>query len=172
MERLPDTLLLRKFLDGDELAFRALYRRHSPRLRALVFRLMGHRAEAEDVLQETWLSACRGIHTFRGESQFSTWLTTIGIRAVHARFRRSPPEALVDLPDDLRASSPPAAHHAAIDHLDLAIELYDSPRIEELSRVIQLTVVESSLDNAAKEVCIRKIQSIRKKRLQLTASVN
>ena len=115
MERLPDTLLLRRFLDGDELAFRALYRRHTPRLRALVFRMMGHRAEAEDVLQETWLSACRGIHTFRGESQFSTWLTTIGIRAVHARFRRSPAEALVDLPDDLRASSPPAAHHAAID---------------------------------------------------------
>ena len=76
---------------------------------------MGHRAEAEDVIQETWLSACRGIHSFRGESKFSTWLTTIGIRAVHARFRRTSAETLVDLPDDLRASSPPAAHHAAID---------------------------------------------------------
>ena len=63
-------------------------------------------------------------------------------------------------------------YQSAIDHLQLAVELYDSPRIEELSRVIQLTVVESSLDNSAKEICIRKIQSIRKKRLQLMASVN
>jgi RNA polymerase sigma-70 factor (ECF subfamily) len=115
MERLPDGLLLRRFLDGDEGAFRALYRRHTPRLRALVQRLLGGgRGDAEDVIQETWLSACRGIHGFRGEAQFSTWLTTIAIRSVQARFRRSP-AALVDLPDDLRVSSPPAPHHAAID---------------------------------------------------------
>ena len=117
MDRLPDGLLLHRFLDGDELAFRALYRRHTPRLRSVIFRMLGTRAsEAEDVLQETWLSACRGIHGFRGEAQFSTWLTTIGIRVVQGRLRRSSGESTVELPDDdVRASSPPGAYHAAID---------------------------------------------------------
>ncbi len=61
-------------------------------------------------------------------------------------------------------------YQSAIDQLDLAFALYDSPRIEELSRVIQLAVVESSLDNGSKEVCVRKLQAIRKKRLQMMAS--
>jgi hypothetical protein len=61
---------------------------------------------------------------------------------------------------------------SAIDQLALALELYDSPRIEELSRVIQLAVVGSSLDNTSKEICVRKLQSIRKKRLQMMASAN
>jgi RNA polymerase sigma factor (sigma-70 family) len=115
MDRLPDGLLLRRFLDGDERAFRALYRRHSPRLRSVIFRLMGGRGgDAEDVLQETWLSACRGIHGFRGESQFATWLTTIGIRAVQARMRRQAGDPTVELHEDAGAS-PPGAPHAGID---------------------------------------------------------
>lgn len=63
-------------------------------------------------------------------------------------------------------------YRSAIDQLDLAFERYDSPRIEELSRVLQLAVVESSMDQKSKEICIRKLQSIRKKRLQMMASVN
>lgn len=63
-------------------------------------------------------------------------------------------------------------YQSAIEQLDLAFSLYDSPRIEELSRVIQLAVVESSLDNISKEICVRKLQSIRKKRLQVMASAN
>ena len=58
-----DTVLIRRFLDGDERSFRALYQRHTPRLRAIVMRLLGARKqETEDTLQDTWLAAARGAH--------------------------------------------------------------------------------------------------------------
>lgn len=63
-------------------------------------------------------------------------------------------------------------YQSAIDQLNLAFERYDSPRIEELSRVIQLAVIESTLDKTSKEICIRKLQSMRKKRLQMMAYAN
>jgi len=59
---------------------------------------------------------------------------------------------------------------SAISHLDQALELYDSPRIEEFSRVIMLSVVESSLEPSVKEFYVKKIQLIRKKRVMMVAS--
>jgi RNA polymerase sigma factor (sigma-70 family) len=82
----PDVLLIDRFRSGDEQAFRILYRRHSPRLRMLLLRLVGYRdLDADDLLQESWLACCRGIHSFRAESRFSTWLTTIAIRLARNR---------------------------------------------------------------------------------------
>ena len=84
-----DAALIRGFLAGDERSFRSLYRRHAPRLRSVVGRLLGSRpalrGEIDDVIQESWLAACRGLRAFRGDAQFSTWLTTIGIRTARAR---------------------------------------------------------------------------------------
>jgi len=59
---------------------------------------------------------------------------------------------------------------AAIGHLDLALELYNSPRIEELARVIQYSVVGSALEAPVKAYYVKKIQSLRKKRHLIMAS--
>lgn len=59
---------------------------------------------------------------------------------------------------------------SAITHLDKAFELYDSPRIEEFSRVLTLSVVESSLTPSLKEFYVKKLQSIRKKHNLSSAS--
>jgi RNA polymerase sigma-70 factor (ECF subfamily) len=84
---LADAELIRRFRGGDEAAFRALHERHTPRLRMIVLRMLGaRRDEVDDVLQETWLAGCRGLHAFNGSAQFASWLTTIGIRAAYARF--------------------------------------------------------------------------------------
>jgi RNA polymerase sigma-70 factor (ECF subfamily) len=82
-----DSTLIRRFLDaGDEFAFRALHERHTPHLRMLLARLLGsQRDELDDIVQDAWLAGCRGLGTFNGTAQFSTWLTTIGIRAAWAR---------------------------------------------------------------------------------------
>lgn len=78
---LPDGALIRRFLDGDEQAFRTLYERHTPRLEMTLQRLLGPwRQDVDDVVQETWLAACRGLHGYRGDARFSTWLTSIGVR--------------------------------------------------------------------------------------------
>jgi RNA polymerase sigma-70 factor (ECF subfamily) len=97
----PDSALIRRFLDGDEGAFRALYHRHTPRLRMVICRLLGaRRDDADDLVQETWMRGCRGIHGFNGDAKFATWLTTIGVRAVYSRFSRHSLEE-DQLPDEL-----------------------------------------------------------------------
>jgi RNA polymerase sigma-70 factor, ECF subfamily len=103
---LTDTALISRFLGGDEGAFRELYARHTPRLRMIVVRLLGaaRRADVDDVVQETWLAGCRGIHRYAGDAKFSSWLTTIGIRTAYSRFGRST-DAETDLYDELPAPS-------------------------------------------------------------------
>ena len=92
----PDAVLIRRFLDGDESAFRVLYMRHTPRLRMIVWRLLGPRSEeTDDVVQETWLAGCRGMHRFNGDAKFSSWLTTIGIRRAQSRYTQ-PTHATVE----------------------------------------------------------------------------
>lgn len=83
---LADALLA----EGNEQAFRELYRRHTPRLYQLVLRLLGGLdAEAEDVVQETWIRATEGLADFRWQSQFATWLTGIGLNLCRDRLRRA-----------------------------------------------------------------------------------
>ena len=85
----PDQALIRRFLAGEELAFRQLYERHTPRLRMTLLRLVaGVDHDADDLVQDTWLSACRGMRSFRGDALFSTWLTSIGVRAALAHLGR------------------------------------------------------------------------------------
>jgi RNA polymerase sigma-70 factor, ECF subfamily len=84
-----DELLVRRFLTGSEQAFRILHARHSPHLRALIRRILGRdHSELDDVVQDTWLSACRGMNTFRGNSTLFSWLAAIGIRAAYRRAER------------------------------------------------------------------------------------
>lgn len=60
----------------------------------------------------------------------------------------------------------------SIHQLSKAMELYQSPRIEEFSRIILLSVMESNLEASVKEKCLKSIQSIRKKQFAVTASAN
>jgi hypothetical protein len=60
----------------------------------------------------------------------------------------------------------------ALTHLDKALDLYSSPRIEEFTRVMQYTVASSSLEAPAKSFYVKKIQSLRKKRMLVMASAS
>jgi RNA polymerase sigma factor (sigma-70 family) len=97
--RLVDAVLA----NGDEVAFRTLYRRHTPRLYQLVLRFLGgSEPDAEDVLQEAWLRVSEHLERFRRDSEFSTWLTAIGInlaRDLLRRKKRNPADAVTDPPD-------------------------------------------------------------------------
>jgi RNA polymerase sigma-70 factor (ECF subfamily) len=106
----PDRALAAALLeDGDEQAFRELYRRHTPRLYQFVLRLLGGvEAEAEDVVQESWIRAAEGLPAFRWESQFPTWLTGIGLNLCRDRMRRSARRA------ELMATEPAAATTAPV----------------------------------------------------------
>lgn len=64
---------------GDHTAFEALVTTHLPHVWAVVWRVVRHREDAEDVVQEVFLTAHRGIGRFRGESSFGTWLHRIAL---------------------------------------------------------------------------------------------
>jgi RNA polymerase sigma-70 factor (ECF subfamily) len=104
---MDDDVLIRRFLAGDEAAFRALYARHAPRLRMTILRMLGHRAqEADDVLQDAWVSACRALHQFRGEARFSTWLAAIAIRIARRRMDWTDTRVELDVELIARAAVP------------------------------------------------------------------
>ena len=65
-------------------------------LKQRILRIVGNGEDAEDVLQETLLSAYRHLDTFRGTCRVSTWMTTIGINTslMMLRKRRSMPETI------------------------------------------------------------------------------
>src|SRR5258707_14423405 len=54
------------------------------------FRLVGNAADAEDVVQEALLAAYKHIDQFRGQSQMSTWLTTIVCNCARMQLRKRP----------------------------------------------------------------------------------
>lgn len=75
-------------VNGDEIAFRELYHRHTPRLFQLVLRLVGSEQDAEDVVQEAWIRATEAAANFRWESGFGTWLTGIAINRFKELLRK------------------------------------------------------------------------------------
>lgn len=74
-----DAELIKRFLQSrTEEAFSALYRRHTPALYLFALRLAGgKRADAEDVVQETWIRALRKLAAFRQDSKLRNWLLGI-----------------------------------------------------------------------------------------------
>ncbi len=102
-----DRQLADEFLEGSEAAFRQLYRRHTPRLRGLVLRLGGRAsAEADDVVQESWLRACAALDRFRWESALSSWLCGIALHVALETLRRDARWAAGDTLDRVAAPAP------------------------------------------------------------------
>lgn len=75
-----DAHLVDRLRRGDPRAFEALVIAHQHRVFGIALRMLGSRAEAEDVAQEVFLRVHRGIDDFRGEAKLSTWLYAITSR--------------------------------------------------------------------------------------------
>jgi RNA polymerase sigma-70 factor (ECF subfamily) len=82
-----DLELLKSAQHGSDSAFGELMERHSARLFRLAFSLMGNASDVDDVLQETFLGALKGVRSFREKSSVKTWFTRILINQI-ARHRR------------------------------------------------------------------------------------
>ena len=95
MNDFNDHRLVHEFLaTGSEAAFRTLYRRHTPALFAVVVRLLGgNTAEAEDVIQESWVRAAQKLDGFEWRSTLRTWLTGIALNCARNRYRTNAREA-------------------------------------------------------------------------------
>jgi RNA polymerase sigma-70 factor, ECF subfamily len=84
-----EAALVARARDGDVDAFEHLAGAHADRLFALLVRLLGDRAEAEDVAQEVMLRAWRGIGRFHGQSLFFTWLYRIAVNEANRSLDKS-----------------------------------------------------------------------------------
>jgi RNA polymerase sigma-70 factor, ECF subfamily len=100
-ERLNEAQVVELAQAGDPAMFDHLYRLHSRRVYALCLRMVKDTTEAEDLTQETFLLVFRKLHTFRGESAFSTWLHRLTVNLVLMRLRKkSPPFVSLEAPFD------------------------------------------------------------------------
>ncbi len=73
---------------GDEPAIRAIIQRHNRRLFRTARAIIRNDAEAEDVVQAAYIKAFTNLAAFRGDAQFSTWLTRIALNEALGRVRR------------------------------------------------------------------------------------
>jgi RNA polymerase sigma-70 factor (ECF subfamily) len=74
--------------EGDSRGFTRLYQLHSRRVYGLCLHMVKDPIEAEDLTQDAFLRIFRKIHTFRGDSQFSTWLHRLTVNIVLMSFRK------------------------------------------------------------------------------------
>ena len=86
-------------LAGSRDEFEKLVRVESPRLYRVILRIVGDAAEAESVMQETYLQAFTRLSTFRRESKFTTWLYAIGINLARASVRKAKRTSRLDEAD-------------------------------------------------------------------------
>lgn len=79
--------LLRRLRSRDERAFRELVDLYRDRVFNVTFRMLGDRAEAEDIAQEVFIAVFKTIDSFREESKFSTWLYRVAVNHTKNRIK-------------------------------------------------------------------------------------
>lgn len=116
----PDRILVDRFLKHrDERDFRVLYRRFTPALAQIVLRFVrGNYADAEEVLQTTWVRAVRGMPGFRWESSLKSWLTGIALNCSREHLRKVRRHDSSE-PLDLHGSAAPTQPPREISRIEL-----------------------------------------------------
>jgi RNA polymerase sigma-70 factor (ECF subfamily) len=81
-----DRLLVERFKNGDETAFSEMMDRYWGRIYGLVNQMLRNQQDAEEVTQDAFIRAHRGLVNFRGDSAFSTWLYQIATNLARNRY--------------------------------------------------------------------------------------
>jgi len=81
-----EKLLLDRFRQGDDRAFDDIVRLYRDRIFRRVLGMLKNHEDAEEVTQDTFLRARRGLESFRGDAAFSTWLYQIATNLAHNRY--------------------------------------------------------------------------------------
>lgn len=97
-----DMELIERTRRGDREAFDELVRRYERQVYNLAYRLTGNYDDASDVVVEAFVRAFQGLHTFRGDAHFGTWLYRVVLNAFYdSRKRAKGPQHTVSLEQDL-----------------------------------------------------------------------
>ncbi len=91
-----DRELVHAVQQGDQAAFGELVARYESRIYHLALKMLHDAQDAEDVLQETFISAYRHLDSFRGDAEFSTWIYRIATNASLMKLRSDRPASSLD----------------------------------------------------------------------------
>ena len=134
-----DADLVRGAKSGDLDAFEALTNRHEQRVFGLAMRMLRQEQDAEDVTQQTFLSALENLEGFRGESSFSTWVLRIASHAALKIIRKRKGLNTVSLEETTEASD----EFSSIPHPEYIADWRQSP-----GQLVERNEVRLLLDGA------------------------
>ncbi len=110
---LEESALVQKILEGDEAAQTLFYKQHAPRLYPICVHFLGYKdADAEDIVQETFLLALKNLKDFQFRSSLYTWLARICVNLCYQQIRKRD-KLLVSLQEDLEELSLPLCESQA-----------------------------------------------------------
>jgi RNA polymerase sigma-70 factor, ECF subfamily len=137
MEPNSETDLLHRARTGDGTAFEALVTLHERPIYSLVLRILRHPQDAEDVTQQTFLSALEHLDSFRGDASFRTWLTRIATHAALKILRKRDGLPTVSLDE----ASETTKDGEAVPHPEYIADWRESPEVlvrrRETARLIE-----------------------------------
>jgi RNA polymerase sigma-70 factor (ECF subfamily) len=144
-----DARLVERIRRGDRRAFDLLYRRHADDVYRRMTRLVGPHPEREDLVQEVFVAAFRGLDRFRGDARLTTWLYRVAVNVAYAHLRRRRAydlDAAVDL--ELMISGDASPETSAMQRQELIRALRFLDRLKPKKRIaFVLRIVEGlSLD--------------------------
>lgn len=151
-EALSDDVLVERCRQRDEAAVRALTTRYNQRLFRLARGIVRNDADAEDVVQETYVRAFIGLDRFRGEANVGTWLTRIAINEALGRLRRRRPTVDLDtvpIPSSDAGTDPESVmtQHNLRALLERSIDKLPDPfRVVFMARMVEGLSVEETAD--------------------------
>jgi RNA polymerase sigma-70 factor (ECF subfamily) len=85
-EALHDAALVSRFNAGDETAFVEIMARYRERMFSVAFAMLKNRGDAEEIAQDTFIRAHRGLARFRGDASLATWLHCIALNLARNRY--------------------------------------------------------------------------------------
>lgn len=149
-----DEELVRRVQSGDKAAFNALVLKYQHKIANLVLRYVHDPALSLDVTQETFIKAYKGLHSFRGDSAFYTWLYRIAINTaknhIVSEVRRTP---------DIGVDAQDAEQIVG----ESALKEYATPEAELLSSELQVAVqkaVESLPEDLKTAITLRELEGM------------
>ena len=132
----PERRLIERLALRDERAFNQLVRAYERRVLALVLRMIGDRAEAEDLAQEVFVQVFKAIGGFRGESKLSTWIYRIAINLCKNRRKaREVRHASEHDEIDVIEQGATIGARAAVAQVERPDQMYEGMQVEQIVKL-------------------------------------
>lgn len=120
--RSSDKELMERFLRGEVEGFNLLVKNYKVRLFSLLYRLVGNKEEAEDILQETFLRVYRQKESYDFNYSFSTWIYTIALNLCRNLYKRKKKIRFLGMDSLVNHPDPNSENHGNRNRLSLILE--------------------------------------------------